>query len=209
VIAKMDTDFITPGVTVSAARPASITNGAQTYTSLGISADAVRADIKRMLAIVQAANIPTSQLALVMRETQASSLSLMRNAMGVKEFPDMKLAGGLLENIPVVASQNVPSGQVTLVAASEIFLADDGGVAIDMSREASIEMANDPTNAITDYASPPVPVETTQVSMFQTNSVAIRAERIITWLRSRTAGVVYQTGTGWGNLDTSPPQAAI
>lgn len=209
ITAKMDADFITPGIAGSAVRPGSITNSATTYTSLGVTADDVRADLARMLAVVQAANIPTSQLVLVMRETQASKLSLMRNALGVKEFPDMKLAGGILENIPVVASQNVPQGQVTLVAAGEIFLADDGGVAIDMSREASIEMASDPSNAVTDYASPPQPAEATMVSMFQTNSIAIRAERTITWLRSRDAGVVYQTSTGWGNLDTSPAQPAV
>lgn len=209
VIAKMDADFITPGITATANRPASILNGAQTYASIGPTADEVRADLARLLAVPQAAGISTSTLVLVMRETQASKLSLMRNAMGVKEFPDMKLAGGVLENIPVIASQNVPQGQVALIAASDIFLADDGGVAIDMSREASLEMASDPANAVTDYASPPQPVEATLVSMFQTNSVAIRAERIVTWLRSRTAAAAYQTGTGWGNLDTSPPQAAI
>ena len=66
-----------------------------------------------------------------------------------------------------------------------------------------------PTNAVSDGASPPVPTATQMVSMFQTNSVAIRAERIITWKKRRTAAAVYQTATGWGNEATSPPQAAI
>ncbi len=210
VIARLDSDIVNPSITeVAGARPPSFTNGAQTWVSLGITADHVRADIKRLVSFFIAANIPTTGLVLVMRQAQALSLSLMRNALGAKEFPDMTMNGGLLEGIPVIASQHVPQGIVAAVCADEIYLADDGGVAIDMSREASLQMDSAPTNTINNLASPPVPVAIELVSMFQTNSVAIRAERIITWKRRRTAGVAYQTATGWGNADTSPPQAAI
>jgi hypothetical protein len=144
-----------------------------------------------------------------MRQTQASKLSSMRNALGQKEFPDIKATGGLLEDVPVIPSMYCPQGVVVAMIADEIYLADEGGVSIEMSTEASVEMATDPTNAISDLASPPQPVETTQVSLWQTNSVGLKAERVITWRRKRTAAVVYQTGTGWGNKDTSPPQSAI
>jgi len=36
------------------------------------------------------------------------------------------------------------------------------------------------------------------VSMFQTNSVAIRAERTINWMRRRTQAVAYLTSVSWG-----------
>jgi HK97 family phage major capsid protein/HK97 family phage prohead protease len=210
VIARLDTDIVNPAITeVVGTRPPSFTNGAQTYVSFGIDADSVRADVKRMVSFFIAANIPTDSIVIIMRQAQALSLSLMRNALGQKEFPDMTMNGGLLEGVPVIASQYPPTGIVTAVCASEIYLADDGGVAIDMSREASLQMDSSPTNTINNGASPPVPVAIELVSMFQTNSVAIRAERIITWKRRRTAAVVYQTATGWGNAATSPPQAAI
>jgi hypothetical protein len=150
-----------------------------------------------------AADIPTGGLVIVMRQAQALALSLMRNSLGTREFPDITMNGGFLEGIPVIASQYVPSGIVAAIAAPEIYLADDGGVSIDLSTEASLEMADDPTNATNDAASPPQPVETDMVSMFQTNSVAIRAEREINWRRRRSAAVAYLTAVGWGD-ESSP-----
>jgi len=133
------------------------------------------------------------------------ALTLMRNALGVREFPEMSMTGGMLEGFPVLASQFMPAGIVAAVSADNIYLADDGGVSVDMSREASLEMADSSlTMDINNGASPPVSVETTLVSMFQTNSVAIRAERMINWKRRRPAAVYYLTATGWGST-TSPP----
>ena len=73
----------------------------------------------------------------------------------------------------------------------DIFLSDDGGVSIDASREASLEMADTPTNASTSTASPPDPTPTQVVSMYQTNSIALRAERFINWQRRRDAAVAW------------------
>lgn len=209
--ARLDSDFINPAISLVAdVRPASVTNGATTSASSGVDAAAVRADLKTLLGTFITANIATAGLVLIMRQAQALSLSLMRNDLGQREFPDITMNGGTLEGIPVIVSQYVPQGIVAAVAAPEVYLADDGGVAIDLSREASLEMADvSLTNAVTDNASPPVSVESTLVSMFQTNSVAIRAERFINWRRRRTAAVAYLTAVGWGNADTSPPQPAI
>ena len=62
-----------------------------------------------------------------------------------------------------------------------------------MSREASLEMESDPTG---DSVSP---TGTELVSMFQTNSVAIRAERWINWKRRRTAAVAVISGVNYGS----------
>jgi len=43
------------------------------------------------------------------------------------------------------------------------------------------------------------PTASTGVSMFQTNSVALRAERYINWQKRRAAAVAYITGVNWGN----------
>lgn len=210
LLERLDADFVNPSITVDAdVRPASITNGASNSAASGLDAAAVRADIRTMASFFIAANIPTASVVLIMRQWQALSLSLMRNALGQREFPDITMNGGTLEGWPVIASQHVPQGVVAAVCANEVYLADDGGIAIDLSREASLEMATDPSMLVADTASPPVPAETTVVSLWQTNSVGIRAERIITWLRRRSAAVYYLTSTGWGNADTSPPQAAI
>jgi hypothetical protein len=61
-----------------------------------------------------------------------------------------------------------------------------------MSSEASLEMESAPTHdSVT-----PTGVEL--VSMWQTNSVAIRAERWINWKRRRTAAVAVISGVNYG-----------
>jgi hypothetical protein len=65
-------------------------------------------------------------------------------------------------------------------------------------------MDNAPSSMTNNGASPAISVEATMVSMFQTNSVAIRAERWINWKRRRSAAVSYLTGVGWGGTQDSP-----
>jgi HK97 family phage major capsid protein/HK97 family phage prohead protease len=201
--ARLDTDFVNPSLTAIAdVRPASIAQGAATSACSGVDAAAVREDLKTLLGTFVTNNVPTATVVLIMRTAQALSLSLMRNALGGREFPDITMNGGMLEGIPVITSQYVPSGVVIACVASEIYLSDDGGVSIALSREASLEMDTDPSSASDD--SPSLSVESQLVSMFQTNSVAIRAERWINWKRRRTAAVSYLTGTGWGGDSDSP-----
>lgn len=126
-----------------------------------------------------------------MSSTTALALSMRKNALGQKEYPEMTLLGGTFRGLPVIVSQYV-GNQLVLVNAPDIYLADDGGVAVDMSREASLEMESDPAgDSIT-------PTGTELVSMFQTNSVAIRAERWINWKRRRTAAVAVISGVNYG-----------
>lgn len=83
-------------------------------------------------------------------------------------------------------------GIVILVNARDIWLADDGGFTIDASREASLQMLDNPTN------NSATPTATTMVSMFQTNSVAMRVERYINWAKRRASAVSVLTGVNWG-----------
>jgi hypothetical protein len=80
-----------------------------------------------------------------------------------------------------------------LVNASDIYFADDGEVAVDMSQEASLQMLDNPTNA-----SDSPPVATSLVSLWQTNSVGFRAERTLNWARRRASAVAVLSGTHWG-----------
>ncbi len=107
---------------------------------------------------------------------------MRKNALGQKGIPGHDPAGWLLPGLPVIVSQYV-GDQLVLVNAPDIYLADDGGVAVDMSREASLEMQSEPGGDST------TPSRWSWFSMFQTGSVAIRAERWINWRRRRTAAV--------------------
>lgn len=189
VIARLDTDFINPTKDeVANVSPASVTNGIVAVPSTGDpDADAEAAFAQFVLNNLQ----PTGGV-WIMSSTNALALSMKKNALGQKMYPEMTLLGGTFQGLPAIVSQYAGTN-LTLLNAPDIYLADDGGVAVDMSREASLEMESEPTgDSIT-------PTGTELVSMFQTNSVAIRAERWINWKRRRTAAVAVISGVNYSS----------
>jgi len=186
LVERLDTDFVDPAKAIEAnVSPASITNGLVALTPSGTDAAAVRADLAQLFqTFIDANNTPT-QGVFITSNTVALALSLMMNALGQPEFPGITMTGGTLVGLPVIASQFAAVGSpvsnlLILANASDIFLSDDGGVAIDMSREATLEMSDDPANEVG-----------TNVNMFQTNQIALRAERFINWAKRRTSAVAY------------------
>lgn len=189
---RLDIDFVDPGkAAVSNVSPASITNGAtDAGNPAGTTAAHVRVDVADMMAPFIAASIVPD--VWIMSATVAMNLSLMMNELGQPEFPGLSLTGGTFMGLPVIVSEyakttsSPTSHLMVLVKASEIFLSDDGGVTIDASREATIEMSSDPDNE-----------SGTNVNMFQTNQIALRAERFINWARRRSGAVVYRDGIAY------------
>ena len=194
IAARLDTDFINPAkAAVAGVSPASITNGLTAVTSAGGDADAIRADIRALMAtFVAANNAPTSGV-WIMGSVTALALSMMVNPLGQPEFAGVSMTGGTFNGMPVIVSDYIPAGTVVLANANDIYLADEGGIQVDMSREASLEMADNPAhNSGTPTGA------TSLVSMFQTNSVAFRVERFINWSRRRPSAVAILTGATWG-----------
>lgn len=196
-VAKLtDFDFLDPSkVAVEGVSPASITNGVLAHTASGTTADALRADLGRLLATYAGQNQNLSGLVLVMTSQMAIRFSLMRNTLGNQEFPGLGPSGGTLEGIPVVVSENIvstgsPAGQLIIaINAPEVLLADDGSVAIDISREASLQMESAPDS--------PPSATTVTVSLWQHNMVGIRAERGINWMKRRAGAVQYIEGANY------------
>lgn len=179
----MDEQFLDPAVAASGTTiPASITNGTSALTSSGTSNDNARTDLKALMATFLTANLTLENAAWIMSNTNAFALSMAVNAMGAPLFPGMTAQGGTLFGLPVVTSQSAGT-TVALVDQKGILYADEGGVNIDVSREASLEMESSPTD--------PVVAATVLVSLYQQNLVGIRAERFCTWKRARTASVKY------------------
>ncbi len=194
IAARLDTDFVNPAkAAVAGVSPASITNGLTAVVSVGGDADAIRADVRALMAtFIAAQNAPTSGV-WIMGTLTALGLSMMVNPLGQPEFPGLSMTGGTFNGMPVIVSDYIGAGVVVLVNASDIYLADEGGVQVDMSREASLEMADNPAhNSDTPTGA------TSLVSMFQTNSVAFRVERYINWARRRPSAVAILTGATWG-----------
>lgn len=192
----LDEQFIDPSVAVSAnVSPASVTNGAPTSAASGTTADALRTDLKTALASFAGANIPASGLVWIMRSNQAASLAMLTNTLGMPEFPSITTDGGRLFGFEVIVSDSVPINDVVLLKPSEILLADDGNVTIDISREASLQMDNAPDN--------PAVATTVLTSLWQHNAVGIRVERYVNYLRRRTEAVYVITGADYGTVSSS------
>ncbi len=199
---RLDEDFVDPTVTLQAGvRPASITNGAATQAATGTGDHAdVITDFKYMMNAISVNGVRRNPV-LIIDSGTALALSLMINTFGQKVFPNVSMNGGTFEGgVQVIVSDSVvhasAGGTAILVNAPEILIADEGGFDIAMSRDASLLMTD--TNPQTDMSSVPVNGSAAMVSMFQTNSVAFRAERAIGWLRARTTAVAYVTAVNWG-----------
>lgn len=192
---RLDQDFINPAkAAVAGVSPASITNGAVSIPSSGADAAAIRADIQALFrSFIAANNAPTSGV-LVMNTITALALSLLQNPLGQSEFPGIGMSGGLLLGLPVIVSDYVPSDSsgsiVVLINASDVYIGDEGGFEVDISREASLDMDTAPAN--------PSTAATVMVSLWQRNLVGFRAERTINWARRRPSAVSYLTGVNWG-----------
>jgi HK97 family phage major capsid protein len=183
----IDQQFIDPTVAaVTNVSPASITNLANGYATAGTSADNARTDIKKGITLLTAANYPISEVVIVMSEANAFAMAAALTTNGQMLNPSMTAKGGSIFGVPVVTSQTAGS-VVAFVHAPSILFADGGGVNIDVSREASVEMNTTPTS--------PVSASSAYVSLWQLNLIGLRADWFVNWKRARTTSVVYTTAT--------------
>jgi HK97 family phage major capsid protein/HK97 family phage prohead protease len=180
--AFLDLQFIDPAVAAIAnVSPASITNGAAT----AISTTDPFGDLHAIASYFATNQISLAGLTVIMSEANALTMGMYRDAGGARLFPGMTAAGGAAEGLTVIAS-NAAGSNVIGLQPSGILYADEGGVNIDVSREASVIM---------DSAPPAVPDATAVFTSFwQNNLIGLRAERMINWLRARPNSVYYLTG---------------
>jgi HK97 family phage major capsid protein len=190
----LDIEFIDPAnAAVAGVSPASILNGVTGIPSAGPSAQDARTDLGALIGAFIGSNLGLSDSVFITTETIALQLGMLQNPLGQPEFAGVGLSGGTLLQRPVIASSAVPAGILALVKASEILLADDGGVTIDVSREATLQMD-----------SAPVAANPATLNLWQNNLVGIRAERWITWKRRRDAAVAYITGADYAGVSVTP-----
>lgn len=191
--ATIDSTFADPAVAaVTDESPGSIFNGVAAATgSGGGDVVAARCDIATLLNTFSDSNLQFDGLFWVMSGRNAIALSQMTNEIGNLAYPTVTPVGGTLAGYPVFVSNYAPTDSsgsfIALVKGSEIYYADDGGIDAAMSDQASLVMDSAPSmNSTT-----PTPAE--MVSMFQTNSVAIRVERFLNWQRRRAESVAWMS----------------
>ena len=191
----MDQQFVDPAVAdAPGVHPASITNGVTGIPSTGNPAT----DFAALLAPFVNSYIPLNGITILMSEATAFQMGLLLNAVGQPAFPDISASGGKVNGISVVTSGVLGTNMIAL-CAPYILYADDGGVTIDLSREASVQMNTSPDD--------PPTAATVLVSLWQNNLIGLRAERFVTWKKARPDAVTLLTGATYvpeGTITTPP-----
>lgn len=200
VIEQMDQSFIgISSVAIANVKPASITSSIGATYPTGTTSP--EADIAALWAAADSGNLDLTSAVYITTPAIARLLTGMSTMADNKRFPNMTPRGGSIDGIPVLVSNYVDTGAFVLAFAGEIWLADDGIVTLDASREASILMDSAPQTAIDAAMDSGADVDALQaaqlVSMYQTNQVALRAERYVNWALRRTGVVSGVTATNW------------
>lgn len=200
VISRIDNDLFDPDLAaVANVSPAGLLNGVAPIAAPGVDYSdpaSVRCAIAALWAPWDVTNLG-ARPAYYTTPAVARMLAFAIDPLGNVAFPGMTPQGGTLMGVPVRVSQylanNGGSGGAPfiLVDEAEIWLADDGSVTLDWSDQATIEMSDTPTGSssatVTSNGSP-------FVSMWQTNSIALRAERFIWWGARRTGAIQWIDG---------------
>jgi HK97 family phage major capsid protein/HK97 family phage prohead protease len=192
IIQKQDLDFIDPvRVAVANVSPASITWNTTPIVATGATAATFRTDMATLLGTFATALLEPSDIVIIMSTIDALNISLMITSLGNPVYPGMTMAGGYLFGFPVITTKALVSiGSpvstiIVAVKAGDIYLADDGAVTVDASDQASIEMVDSSSQSgLTGTGA-------SQVSLWQTGMVGLKATREINWKLRRTGAARY------------------
>lgn len=181
----LDERFLDPQYTGQATvSPASITNGANVTVATGSTVALTDTAVEGALGTFISSNLNLQQAVVIMSPTVALSLSMKRDAQDRLVFPQLTMNGGTWYGMPVITSNVVAlagsptEAYIIIMDPTSVLLADDGGVDIDMSTEASVQMSDTPSAGATSL-----------VSLWQNNLVGLRAERFINWKLRRANAV--------------------
>lgn len=164
----------------STTRPAGVLNGVVVTANTGTTAAAYETDLLTLINTFVAANLSLDGSYFLMSETRAAQISLLRDALGNSYFAGMALRGTrTLMGIPVITSQAV-GDKIILVKTSEILLAQDGGVDVSYSDQATLVDGG------------------TTHHLWQENKFAVRVEKFITWAKRRPIAAAFLDYTPTG-----------
>ncbi len=171
-----------------------IDSGTTALTSTGNMAVDAAADLAALLSAVE----PTaeSRLLLAMSPEVAILASTLTTSSGAFAFPNMGPTGGQMLGIEAMAVDAVTEGTIVLFDLSGI-AGESELITVDGSDDTTIEMETDP------QSSTRTATATEQVSMFQTNSVALMAAVWFGAHRFRDEAVATMSGVEWGLPTTS------
>ncbi|MEO7468908.1 MAG: phage major capsid protein, partial [Sphingobium limneticum] len=195
---RVDQTFFSASAAVANVAPAGILNGVTAIDSAGPDVEGVIADVKALYAsFIAAKNAAGLQFATT--QSLAKALGLMQNVMGNFAFPGLSANGGALLGDKLTAGDNIGAGDLILLKPSDIYKIGDRGVEVSLSTEAAIQMDSAPDGA-SDTPTPNANV----VSMFQTESVAIKVVRPLNFAKRRASAVAYIGDADYGTPVVTP-----
>lgn len=189
---RVDQTFFSAAAAVAGVSPAGILNGLTALVSAGPDVEGVIADVKALYAAFIAAN-NADGLEFVSTQSLSKALGLMQNVMGNFAFPGLSTNGGALLGDRLTAGGNIGVGDLILLKPSDIYKIGDRGVEVSLSTEAAIQMDSAP-----DGASDTPTANANVVSMFQTESVAIKVVRPLNYAKRRSSAVAYVGDADYG-----------
>lgn len=176
----LDTQLLDSTVADSASTPGSILNGITPIASAGASIANAQTDLSALVNAFVAAHPNVDDAAFVLSPGNALVLA----ASGA--YPDLRLDGtGFIAGTPAIVSA-AAGARIVLLDPRYIAVADDDGLVINISRQATVQMDSAPD-------APPT-ASTVHTSLWQQNLVGLLAERYIRWKRARTSAVQWVSG---------------
>jgi HK97 family phage major capsid protein len=171
----IDDAFIDPdNAGIADVKPASVTHG---VVPVDGATATIGADLAAMIEAFEG-DLLTS--AWVMSPRTAALLS-------GPAYPKLTALGGEMLGLPVLTSNAAEQEMIALIDGAGIAIADEGEPEIVSSAHATVDMADNPTNA----SVPPIP--TALVSLFQANCLGIACDKAINFKVSRPGAVSVMT----------------
>lgn len=145
-------------------RPSGLLNGVAPVTATGRTSADYQRDLAALKVQFITNNLSLAGVTIIMSEVQASEMSMLRDPMGNAYFVGMERGYNekTLMGMPVLETQNA-GDKLIMVKTSEILLADEGGLDIRYSNEATVN----------------------GISNFENNLMSILVERRLTWAKRR------------------------
>lgn len=189
----VDSKFFSVDAASAGVSPAGILNGVSIGTTAGNDLNGLITDTDALVqAFITAKN--TGGLKWVSLPSVAHKVGSFRNLMGQTVFPGVSENGGTYDGKPYLVTDNAGAGDLILIKPEDIYRIGDDGLSIEISREATLEFASDPTGAA---LGTPVAQSKQPVSLFQSNMVGVRLIRSLNWAKRRSSCVAYIGNTAY------------
>lgn len=187
--AFVDRSFVDETNAGTSDAPAAVTYGVTAIPSVGVGAGEIQEDLANVLSAYADSGGSFSSAVFLLSSSNAIAMKLL----DPDRYRELNRDGGVLVGLPAVCSDSI-GDRIIVLDASRLAIADEGGVSFAVSTNATVEMRDDPVQAATDVASggsPAAPTPVESVSMFQTNSSALRILRTVNWKMRDSGGIAW------------------